>query len=540
MSRKPHIFFIMTDELRADVFGYLGHPIVQTPHLDQLAADCAVFHNAYTNCPMCAPARTSLATGRYGLSHGVLDNGFAPVPDELSLYQVMSDQGYRTINYGKIHFNTPGTFGFEEHYARSNFSGSGITVFGVKNEELRRKSVYKKNEGEISLIIHGVNPQQPEKTSDSLLTQAYVDRLIELKDSERPLFHRLSMIDPHTPYFPTEPYASMYDPKEMPLPSSWQEDLSSKPLMHRYYYRARGFDRLTEEDYRKSLASYYGLVTHVDNRVGQIIQMLKELNLYDDSIIVFTSDHGSMMGEHGFIEKWGIMYEEVARIPLLIKFPQSAYQGSYEEFAEIVDIMPTLLDAAGLEVPACVQGKSLIPILQRVEGSAKSEVYGHFFTGGLQTEPALMIRRGEWKLTVYPNQEAMHDRLLEDHYLKYTSMFLDDVVPGELYNLTNDPQERQNLFHDDTYADVKEQLLAKLEEWRASLGLIADFEELEQSRNTVNSYHLMHADNMAKAQKLWRKSDKGYRRLARKMTEEVSAAQTIPSVSTSESGGANE
>nr|WP_260987301.1 sulfatase-like hydrolase/transferase [Paenibacillus sp. oral taxon 786] len=503
MPRKPPVFFIMTDELRADTFGFRGHPIVRTPHLDALAKDAAVFTNAYTNCPMCAPARVSLATGRYGLSHGVLDNAFAPVEDEVSLYQTMHDHGYRTINYGKTHFNTPGSFGFEENYPRGLFDDGGVSVFGVTDRELLNRSVYKKNEGEVSLIIHGKNPQKPEETADSRVTRAYIDRLDELKDSERPLFYRLSIIDPHTPYFPTEPYASMYHPDDMPLPATWNEDLTSKPLMHRYYYRARGFDRLTEEDYRKSIASYYGLITHVDDRVGQVIARLKELDLYDNSIIVFTSDHGSMMGEHGFIEKWGIMYEEVCRIPLMIKFPRSKYQGSYDSFAEIVDIMPTIMDATGIEVPACVQGTSLMPLLRGDEVAVKTEVFGHIFTGGLQDEPALMIRSGQWKLTLYPGQEQLHDKLLNDHYLKYTPMFLEDVVEGELYHLEDDAQEVHNLFHDPAYRKIRDQLISRLDSWRNELGRIANYRGMERSeKNTVNSYHLMQADNLAKMQRL--------------------------------------
>jgi arylsulfatase len=501
MLKKPHIFFIMTDELRADTLSCLGHPIVRTPNLDALSEDCAVFTNAYTNCPMCAPARTSLATGRYGLSHGVLDNAFAPVEDERSLYEVLSKNGYHTINYGKIHFNVPGTFGFEEHYPRAGVQAS---VFGVQNKEILKRSVFKKNQGEISLVIHGVNSQHHDETPDSQVTKAYIERLEELKESERPLFHRLSMLDPHTPYFPTEPYASMYHFEDMPLPPNWDEDLKAKPLMHRYYYHARGFDRLTEEDYRKSIASYYGLVTHVDDRVGQVINKLKQLGLYDDSIIVFTSDHGSMMGEHGFIEKWGIMYEEVMRIPLMIKFPNSMYKGNYDQFAEIIDIMPTLLQASGIEVPNCVQGKSLIPLLERKTDSTKSAVFGHFFTGGLQAEPALMIRKDHWKLTLYPSQDTIHDRLLHDHFLKYTSMFLDNVIEGELYNLDADPHEVNNLFYDSANEVIKEQLISHLMAWRSELGALANYDKLEPSINTVNSYQLMQADNMAKLQRLLR------------------------------------
>jgi arylsulfatase len=506
---RPHIFFIISDEFRSDALGCMGNTTVKTPHLDELAQDSTIFENAYTNCPMCAPARASLATGRYPLSHGVLDNQMAPVEDEQSLYQTFQDHGYLTTNYGKFHVNRNASqFGFAEVYPPSNESATGsskqTSARGLTREQ-RSSSLFKKNEGDISLIIHGHNPNPSEQTVDSLTTNAYIERLDQCVHSTKPIFHRLSIRDPHTPYMPTSPYDQMYDPDQMKLPPNFRHSLADKPITHRYFYKTRGFDRLTEDDYRKSLASYYGLVTHVDDRVGQVLQRLKELNVYDDSIIVFTSDHGSMMGEHGFIEKWGHMYEPVAKIPLMIKFPNSQYSGHrYESFVEIIDIMPTLLDYANIPIPERVQGSSLMPMLTSGGTEHKSEVFSEIFSGAIQREPGLMIRDKKWKLTVYPEQESIEESLYRDHYLSGTDFFDGDLVEGELYDMEQDPYEMNNLFGSMPHADIKADLLNRLERWKSSLGPQADYQVMRKSNNKLHKSKLLQAENWAKVGDLFR------------------------------------
>ncbi|MFR9708121.1 sulfatase [Paenibacillus sp. MB22_1] len=498
-NKRPHVFFLMCDELRADSLGYMGNSIVKTPHLDNLSKDAVIFENAYTNCPMCVPARASMMTGRNPISNGVLDNAMLMIDDEKPLPDLLRQNGYTTTLFGKLHVHRSAEeIGFEEF--QSGYGDPYTSFLGIKDPEMRKKSSYKKNEGDIPLVIHGESPTHPDQTPCSRLTEDYIRRISEIPGSDKPIFHHLSLHDPHTPYMPTKPYSEMYDPAQMPLPPNAGRSLDDKPITHRYFHKVRGFDKLTEEDYRKSLASYYGLVTHVDDRIGKVIARLKELELYDDSLIIFTSDHGSMMGEHGFVEKWGHMYEPVVRIPLLVKLPQNVNGGMrLDTFAEIIDILPTILDAAGIAVPEEVQGKSLLPVCRGESKEHRTEAHSQYFCGSLHREPALMIRDHQWKLTIYPEQESIHEKLYGDHYLKYSSFFDLPLVEGELYDLLSDPYEQHNLFDNPKYAAQKEEMLSKLESWKQSLGALADYRGLKQANmNQVYKFILDQADNWSK------------------------------------------
>jgi arylsulfatase A-like enzyme len=489
----------MCDEFRADALGFQGNPVVKTPNLDAFALDCAVFTNAYTTCPMCAPARASLATGRYPLSHGVLDNQFAPVEDEVMLYSTLRDHGFRTTLHGKLHTNRAEELcGFEASShgrtapgaARGGRAGAGAMAQTPPD-------YFKKNEGDISLFIYGDSPLPAERTGDSRLADSYIELLDGVQGQSSPVFMKLSMNDPHTPYLAATPYNRMYDYRDVDMPPNVCHSLEGKPVTHRYFHKVRGFDRLTEEDFRRSKASYYGLVTHADERIGRVIHRLKELDLYDDSIVIFLSDHGSMMGEHGFVEKWGHMYEPVVRIPFMIKFPRSQYRGTYESFMEIIDVMPTILDAVNVPIPASVQGKSLLPMLVG-GGQHKSEVYSEYFCGSVHVEPALMIRDRKWKFALYPMQQSIHDNLFQDHYLKHTRFF-DSLVEGELYDMENDPYEMNNLYDRPEYKEVCNEYRGKLEAWKTSLGRLADYSSLfAPVERKVPQFQLLQADNRLK------------------------------------------
>jgi arylsulfatase A-like enzyme len=488
----------MCDEFRADALGFMGNNVVRTPNLDAFARDCAVFTNAYTTCPMCAPARTSLATGRYPLSHGVLDNQFAPVEDEVMLYETLREQGYQTTLKGKLHTNRA-----EE---LCGFAGGNVAQVlpgaarGGRNPAMTQTppDYFKKNEGDISLFIYGDSPLPADRTRDSRLTDQYIELLDQVPAQSSPVFMKLSMNDPHTPYLASSPYNRMYDYTEVDMPPNVCHSLEDKPVTHRYFHKVRGFDKLTEEDYRRSKASYYGLVTHADERIGRVITRLKELDLYDDAIVVFLSDHGSMMGEHGFVEKWGHMYEPVVRIPFMIKFPRSQYQGMYETFFEIIDVMPTILDGLNVPIPAQVQGKSVLPMLRSGGRHHKSEVFSEYFCGSVQVEPALMVRDRKWKLALYPQQQSIHENLYNDHYLKHTRFF-DSLVEGELYDMENDPHEMENLFDRPEFKDICDEYRAKLAAWKASLGSLADYPTLFQPLDKkVQHFQLLQANNRQK------------------------------------------
>jgi len=506
-NKVKNVFMIICDELRADALGYMGNNTIKTPNIDKLANDSVIFEKAYCNTPMCVPSRVSIATGRHALSHGALDNMLSPIDDELSFYSILSNNGYKTINHGKWHCNiAPNKFGVSEHNKGKNKVSEvekSVTCFGITDRELRKKTIYKRNYGEVPLIIHGIRPSHKDDTLDSVMTKNYLDDLDKINNDTN-VFARLSIMDPHTPYFPSEPYASMYDYKQLPMPESLNASLDKKPVLQRYFHEVRGFNLLDEEDYRKCKASYYGLVSHVDERVGKVISKLKELNLYDESIIIFISDHGSMMGEHGFVEKWGHMYEQVMRIPLLIKFPKNAYAGKrLDSFVESIDVMPTLLDMLGINIPSNVHGKSLIPYIQGDVKDHKEEVYAQYYCGSLQNEPALMVRDKKWKLTYYPEGNDLENYLLNDHHLKMTEFFEKETVLGELYNMEDDPNEINNLFEDPKYSSIKDTYIKKLEDWKNSLDSIVVTDTMK-SKNDLSLHVIKQGENMRLAQDLLR------------------------------------
>ena len=471
-SKKPNIFFIICDELRADTLGYAGDSIVKTPFIDALSKDSIIFENAYCASPMCVPSRVSIATGRHPMSHGALDNSFTPLEDEKSLFNSFQDYGYNTVSFGKWHTNKPAEkWGWNYNKSGNEGLSAQVTCFGVTDPELRSRSSYKKNEGLLSLIIHGINGLKEEETMDTINTERYLQSIEKLNESSPPSFYRLSLWDPHSPYFPIKKYSDLYASESVRLPENWRPDYSQKPQIQEFFYRARGFHHLSEEDYQKAKASYYGLISHNDDRVGRVIQKLKDKNLYDDSIIIFTSDHGAMMGEQGSIEKWGHLYEPVVRIPLLIKLPGQKFGNTRKSsFTENVDLLPSLLDLVGIEIPENLHGKSLVPYINQKNDFHKDSVFSTYISHAIMDQPAFMIRHKNWKYTYYGEQSLLESKLPRDHFLRNSEFFDRNPIIGELYDLNQDPEENDNLFNNPKYKEVQEDLSQRLEIWLEELG----------------------------------------------------------------------
>lgn len=499
-----NIFMILCDELRADTLGFMGNETIKTPCLDEFSKDAIVFENAYCNTPMCVPSRNSISTGRYAHSHGALDNMLSPLDGEISFMSLLQEKGYKTTNHGKWHCNiSPLEYGYDEHYNAGKdliAPEKYVTCFGITHKETRKTTEHKRNQGEIPLIISGKRPVHMDDTLDSVVTDRFIN---DLKvTGEQSVFARLSIMDPHTPYIPSEPFASMYDPFTIEMPTSIKENLDNKPILHSYFRQVRGFETLNEMDFRKSKASYYGLVSHVDQRVGKVVTELKDRNLYDDSLIIFIADHGSMMGEHGFIEKWGYMYDEVMKVPLMIKLPENKFGGKrLESFVESVDIMPTILELLDMDIPEQVQGKSLVPYITGDSDSHKNQVFGQYYCGSIQNESALMVRDETWKLTSYPEGNELEGYIPNDHPLKYSELFDKEYPHGELYNIKEDPKELNNLFDVPEYKTVKNEYMSKIKEWMDNQGNIVDASTMSKEK-TVSLHVIKQGENMKKIQKV--------------------------------------
>ncbi|MCC2687168.1 MAG: sulfatase [Paenibacillaceae bacterium] len=411
---------IICDELRNDAIGFNGNKFVHTPNMDRLAARSVRFANAFTSAPVCSPARHSMISGRYPSSHGVLENGMKPVSELTTVADRLNALQYRSAQMGSVPKTSDRGHGFE-------------TIDGPGPADSMPPALKKvwdwENEGLTRRRTAGPSPRDMEYHSGYFTANRAV-KLLEEAAANGDKFHFwIGFHEPHPPFWPPKSFYDRFDQSQFPLPN---EVPASAPAPHpSVLEKQKEWSHLTDVEKRQMLAGYYGLVDMVDTFVGKILDTLDRLNLTDDTVIIFTADHGEQMGDHNLYTKF-VMREPSVRIPLMIAHP-SFKPGHRDELVAHVDLAPTLCDLAGTEAPADIHGVSLRPLLEGREASEykRSEVVSQIGTHK-------MIRTDEWKLNVY------------------------DEVPGELYNVVNDSKEHNNLIGDPAYADVISRLSERL------------------------------------------------------------------------------
>lgn len=467
----PPVIEIMCDELTAEALGCYGSTVCQTPHLDELAQDSVRFDRAYVQSPICAPSRVSLITGRYLSEHGVWDNSCSPLPDCRSLYSDLQELGYHTVNFGKTHFNKPATeFGFDVSHPSPK---DGTCAFGITDPAERPGRSVKKLPGNLPLAVSGRHPRPPDQTEAGLLAREVIEHITSLQPGTTGIYLRASFLTPHTPYLPPAPYDDLYDPATLPVPDNFMAPLDGKPTLQRFYAASRGFAHLDEDDFRTIRSSYYGLVTHLDHQVGLIIQALKDADLYERAVIVFTADHGTMTGEHGWVEKWGHFYEPVVRVPLIVHLPGHELAGrTVNALVETIDILPTVLEVVGGQAQSAIGGRSFLSLMQDGRTEHREFVVSEWFAGQIHDVPCTMIRTDRQKLVLYPTDD-LESRLPRDHPGRFAEFYADPVITGELYDLEADPGELLNLFDDPQYQPVVAEMRSLRDRWRDSLGPVA-------------------------------------------------------------------
>ena len=435
---RPNILFLVADEYRHDCLGVAGHPIVKTPNLDRLARTGVRFTSAYTASPVCSPSRATLFTGRYPQVHKVVTNGLPLRPGEVALPELLKHAGYATAMVGKLHL--PPDAWFDHLLITTGGSGKEYQDFlAEKLPGFRGRS----NTAAIPKTLIGP-PRTPLRIGTSVLPEplyeeAWIaDRAIEFLEQEqkqaRPWFLFVSMLKPHSEFVIPEPYATMYHAAEMPLPKTFQPGgpKPSNPEDPRDLRHSIN----DPEVLREVIAHYYGAVALVDTHMGRILEALDRLGMGNRTLVVFTADHGNMLGERNRMFK-GVMYESSARVPLLLRAPGKLAAGRVAD--AVVDnsaVMPTLLELAGLPVPAGIQGRSLV----REAGGAAAGGAG----GAFSVLRHRMVRDGPWKLIdPYEDQSAR----------------------PELYNVVEDPDEQQNRYGQAEVAQVQAGLESSLRSW---------------------------------------------------------------------------
>lgn len=444
-AKRPNILFVMVDEMRWDAMGCEGHPVVRTPNLDRLAKQGVRFASSYTVSPVCSPARACVFTGRYAHVNGVLMNGVPAHPGEIFLPSILSHHGYHTAIAGKLHY-TPVRFDYGFHQFWS-FSSEGPTPELGYSEYLRRKhgspDKWPRVEGtcpwpddplgrDVGLFKY---PKDDFETE--WITGRSVEYLRSRKGTPQPWFLFTSYLKPHSPSVEPQPYFDMYDPKAIPIPKLPPD---AREVRMRQRDRARRQFVDDEQMMRVMSAKYYGAITHIDDQLGRLFTELERLGMADDTLVLFTADHGNMLGDRG---RWfkGVQYEGSAHVPLLWRGPKGAAENrgqTVDKVVENTDLMPSILETAGIPVPEGVQGRSFLKLARRQDPQWKNRCYSQLRSG--------MVLDGQWKL-------------IENS--------LDGTGLRELYDLRNDPKEERDLAADPKQRERVEAGLRQLRAWRA-------------------------------------------------------------------------
>jgi len=419
---QPNIVFILTDQMRGDCLGMLGHPTVKTPHLDSIAAEGTVFTSAYSACPSCIAARATIFTGQRPTTHGRLGyRDRVPWEYKETLAEVLTRSGYQTHCVGKRHF-FPQTLplGFESHESYEGLQDFGGDYVNHYFEWLKeRTDVQERAHGLGSNSwVGGVSALPEELHNNSWVVTRGID-FLKRSDRDRPFFLNLSFHRPHAPLDPPGEYLAMYKDSFVPtVPVGEWAARHDVPVSDKQAWRGR----LPAEVLAESRKAYYAQITHIDAQIGRFISACEKLDL-GPTWFIFTADHGEMLGDHHLFRKI-YAYEGSARIPMIVVSPDGAQRGVSDAPVSQYDLMPTMLDAAGIDIPESVEGRSMLPLLSAPSADVGWREYVH----------------GEHS-TCY--SEDMGMQFLTDGKTKYIWYTL--TGEEQLFNLIEDPNELHNL-----------------------------------------------------------------------------------------------
>ena len=363
---RPHIVFITTDQQRGDCTGTDGHPVLETPHLDQLANEGVYFSRAYSPCPVCVPARMVMMTGRSPFHTGYFTNSSRTLDHAETLPGILGGLGYQTQLIGKAHFSP--------QRARLGFDNTIINESGRYREgddyhRWLKKTPYAGLERATSIGNNDVFSRRsvvPETHHVNTWTANECIEFLDRRDPTCPFFLWMSFSRPHSQYDPPAPYDTWYDPEDVPPPISAPGDDFLPPELREAPLRY-DWDRMSPRRIARARAHYLGQITHIDHQIGRFFAALRWKGLWDDTLVVFASDHGDMMGDFGLFFK-SHFFEGSGRVPLILRPPRNwtgtAPARRYEKPVSLVDVLPTFVSAAGGRVPEQADGVSLLPALE--------------------------------------------------------------------------------------------------------------------------------------------------------------------------------
>ncbi len=394
--------------------GNSGHPVVRTPHLDRLAEQSYTFDNAYCNYPICTPSRLSMLTGRYPHQIGAWDLGVIADRQYKTWGDYLTEAGYETVLCGRTHFNgTDRLLGFSHRLL------DDLPRWCSRNGRPPRRTPDARRGSNSHVAECG--PGDHEHTRyDRNVTDLAVDFLHEKATSpdDKPFLLYCGFMHPHFPLIAPSEFFSQYDPDTLELPATWNEPLESQhPIIQYHRWAWRNDIPPPEAVVRCALACYYALVSSLDAQVGRILQAIDTSPLRENTLVIYTSDHGEMAGHHGIWQKQ-CFYEPAVKVPLMLRLPSGATRRVAENVS-LVDVLPTLLEVAGLERPSDLPGDSLLRIARHQESETTAEARHHDDRHRVSPERAVfseyhhmgmlnagfMLKRGDYKLCHYVGSE---------------------------------------------------------------------------------------------------------------------------------------
>ena len=442
MSKQPNILVIMVDELAPQFMPDYGHDVVQTPNISRLAARGTVFDNAYTSSPLCAPARASFMTGKLCPEINAYDNG-AELPASVpTVAHFLRSLGYQTSLIGKMHFIGPDQLhGFEERLTTdiypANFSWTANWNASLNEPSPAGATV--RPVLEAGPCIRSMQMDYDDEVSNKSVQKLY--DLARNGESDKPFFVVSSFTHPHPPFTIQQKYWDMYDHDEIDLPRIDEIPLEQKDAGSQYLYFSHQYNSypINEEDVRNARHAYYSMISYTDALIGRLLDTLEETGLDDNTVVVFVSDHGEMLGERGMWYKMS-MFEHSVRVPMIFSGTGIARRRDGDN-TSLIDIVPTLIELAGGKVedmPVKLAGRSLKRAITgdcsgtRGGDGEDAAVVSDFSAGGAPG-PVRMVKQGSYKLIMTYGYEPLLFNLQED--------------PQELNNLAEDPTHAKTLAH---------------------------------------------------------------------------------------------
>jgi len=467
---KPNLLFIFTDEQRQDTMRAYGNARIRTPNMDALAEKSVVFTRAYDSQPVCTPARATIMTGLYPHTTGCITNNILLDGKIATIAEMFKDRDYRFAYHGKWHLG-------DEIFAQHGFQDwesieDGYRAYYREGRDRMRNCSYF-----YWLKAHGFKPDAgkngfssfsrkrsvslPAKFTKPAFLAETMSRFIR-DNKDRPWVGYVNFLEPHMPF--TGPYNNLYDPDKMTLPANFNVASPDEPIrcrLLREHYRRSGFDGIDlsgESGWRRLMANYWGLVTLVDEAVGRILAALADSGAEGRTIIVFTTDHGDMMGSHRLLAKT-VMFEEAVKVPLLVRAPGLAPHRVDAPVSHI-DLVPTLLDLMSQPIPRQLQGHSLRPVLEQRGTPTEDHVFIEWNERGEAqvSEPGAEVSDLAKKVSASRTRTVISP----DGW----KLNLSEADKCELYHLPSDSGEAQNLFYSGSHQDTIDRLRERIKRWQ--------------------------------------------------------------------------